>query len=123
VIGEEQRLEWVELLDEIRDRRKLIEIHYEFSPQRALDGDDARTESFGLHASAMKLQARLLHEEDLTRLLDDLRRQARALIQIKRCDVSRPPRTDTDSLQYLRADCLIDWMTLREIRESQENTK
>ena len=37
VIGEEQRLEWVELLKEIRDQRRLIDLQYEFAPQRPLD--------------------------------------------------------------------------------------
>jgi hypothetical protein len=124
VIGEEQRLEWVELLKDIRDRRKLIEIRYEFAPRHALGS--AHTGSFDLYASTMKLQARLLHEEDLTRLLDDLRRQARALIQIRRCDLSRLPRTGAESVNTalrgsLQADCLIDWITLSEfgVRNSE----
>ncbi|MDR3298413.1 MAG: hypothetical protein LBU43_00040 [Candidatus Accumulibacter sp.] len=121
VIGEEQRLEWVELLKEIRDQRRLIEIRYEFAPQHALG--DAPVESFGLYASAMKLQARLLHEEDLIHLLDDLRQQARALIQIKRCDVTRRTNVD-DALQgLLQADCLIDWITLREAVESKRGAR
>ncbi|GHU03273.1 hypothetical protein FACS1894158_01310 [Betaproteobacteria bacterium] len=130
LFGEEQRLEWVELLKDIRDRRRLPEIRYEFAPRRALHDtmDDAQTGSFGLYASAMKLQARLLHEEDLTRLLDDLRLQARALIQVKRCDLSRLPRTNADSMNsalqgLLQADCQIDWITLRETGKGQEKTK
>jgi hypothetical protein len=136
VIGEEQRLEWVELLEDIRDQRRLIEIRYEFSPQHALHGtldtlhtlDSAQTGSFDIYASTMKLQVRLLHEEDLTRLLDDLRQQARALIQVKRCDLSRLPRTSADSVNsalqsHLQADCLVDWITLREVGKNQENTK
>jgi hypothetical protein len=121
VVGEDQRLEWVELLKEIRDQRRLIEIRYEFAQQHALD--DARTGSFGLYASTMKLQARLLHEEDLIYLLDDLRQQARALIQVKRCDVTRRTNVD-DALQgLLQADCLIDWITLRETVESKGGVK
>jgi hypothetical protein len=124
VIGEEQRLEWIELLKDVHDRRRLIEIRYEFAPQHALDSLDAQTETLGLYASTMKLQVRLLHGEDLTRLLDDLRQQARALIQVKRCDVARLPRTDADNaLGLLQADCLIDWITLRETGKSRENTK
>jgi hypothetical protein len=112
MIGGEQRLEWIELLRDIRDRLRLIEVRYEFAPQHALDGD--RAGGFGLYASTMKLQARLLHEEDLTRLLGELRRRAPALIQVKHCEVAR--RKDVgDALQgLLQADCLIDWITLRE---------
>ncbi|MDR1934263.1 MAG: hypothetical protein LBS49_01480 [Candidatus Accumulibacter sp.] len=112
VIGEEQRLEWVELLGEIRDRLRLIELRYEFAPRHALD--EARSGAFGLHASSMKLRLRLLHEEDLTRLLDALRREAPALIQVRRCELARRTGVD-DALQgLLQADCLIDWITLRE---------
>ena len=123
LIGEEPRLEWVELLKEIRDRHRLIEVRYEFAPQHALDKVQAGT--LGLHASTMKLQMRLLHEEDLTRLLGDLRRQARALIQVRRCDVARLPRTGADNaLQgLLQADCVIDWITVREVDKSKVNAK
>jgi hypothetical protein len=64
----------------------------------------------------MTVQLRLLHEEDLLRFLDDLRRQARALIRIDSCNVSRLARgidpTSGTSAQ-LQAECKIDWITLR----------
>lgn len=134
VIGEERRLDWVELLKDIRNKRHLLDLQYEISPQRALDTSSG---GFTFYASAMKLQVKLLHEEDLTRLLDDLRTQAKALIQVKRCDVTRLPRGNDDAGAgnglasakgtspqgdllrgtfgaQLQADCLIDWVTLRE---------
>ena len=119
VIGEEQRLEWVELLKEIRERHRLIELRYEISPQQPLEKLPGGT--LALHTSTMKLQLNLLHEEDLIRLLDDLRSQARALIQVKRCDVSRIPRSGPENtLQgYLQAECLIDWVTVRETDASK----
>jgi len=114
VIGEEQRLEWVELLKEIRERHRLIELRYEIAPQQPLE--KTPTGSLTLYASTMKLQLSLLHEEDLIRLLDDLRRQAHALVQTRRCDVSRiPHRGAENTLQgFLQAECLIDWVTLHE---------
>lgn len=119
VIGEEQRLEWVELLKEIRERHRLIELRYEIAPQQALEKSPAG--KLVLYASTMRLQLSLLHEEDLVRLLDDLRRQARALIQVRRCDVSRIPRSGPENtLQgFLRAECLIDWITLHEADTSK----
>jgi len=117
VIGDEQRLEWVELLKDIRDQRRLLDLQYEFSPQRELDAkSDAKPEGeFNFYASAMKVQIKLLHEEDLTRFLDDLRQQARAMIQVKSCNVSRlPPDTsESDVSPKLLADCQIEWITLR----------
>ena len=114
VIGEEQRLEWVELLKDIRDKRRLIDLKYEIAPQRPLDAAPAKGLTF--YVSTMKMQLKLLHEEDLTRLIDDLNQQARALIQVKRCNVSRLPRSSSETgiPAQLQADCLIDWVTLRE---------
>jgi hypothetical protein len=118
VIGEEQRLEWVELLKAIRDQRRLLDLQYEFAPQRGLDAkSDAKPDGdFTFFASTMKVQIKLLHEEDLTRFLADLSQQARALIQVKSCNVSRLPRdaSENGSTAQLLADCQIDWVTLRE---------
>jgi len=114
VVGEEQRLEWIELLKAIRDRHRLIDLRYEFTPRHSLE--KGATGPLALYASTMRLQLSLLHEEDLTRVLDDLHREARALIQVKRCDVSRLSRSGTDNALrgLLQAECIIDWVTLSE---------
>ena len=118
MIGEEQRLEWVELLKEIRDTHRLIDLQYEIAPQRKLD--TATVSGFAFYSSAMRMQLKLLHEEDLTRLLDDLRNRAKALIQVKRCDVARLPyNTGSSQTAQLQADCQIDWITLREDKDAQ----
>jgi len=111
VIGEEQRLDWVDLLRSIRDRHRLIDLRYEIAPQRPLDA--APGSAFAFYASTMKVELKLLHEEDLTRLLDDLRQQARALILVRHCAVSRLPRGGEGSA-HLQAECQIDWITLRQ---------
>ena len=119
MIGEEQRLEWVELIKEIRETRRLIDLQYEIAPQRRLDTDAAK--GFAFYSSTMRLQLKLLHEEDLTRLIDDLRERARALIQVKHCDVSRLSQGAGDGapIAQLQADCRIDWITLREVTDAQ----
>ncbi|MCP5249349.1 MAG: hypothetical protein H6942_12585 [Candidatus Accumulibacter sp.] len=117
IIGDEQRLDWVELLKEIRDKHRLIDLQYEISPQRLLDGNPG--DDFAFFASAMKVQLKLLHEEDLTRLLDDLRRQGKALIRVKGCRVERLPANGDDRASgraQLSAECEIDWLTLRDVR-------
>ncbi|MEI7429178.1 MAG: hypothetical protein WCL27_01900 [Betaproteobacteria bacterium] len=115
VIGEEQRLEWVELLKEIREKRRLIDLEYEILPQRSLDTNPGS--GFAFFTSSMKMQLKLLHEEDLTRFIDDLRQQAKALVQIRSCHVSRLPRSSGEigMPAQLLADCQIDLLTLREV--------
>ena len=114
VIGEEQRLEWVELLKDIRDKRRLLDLQYEISPQRPLDA--ASGSGLTYYASTMRLQIKLLHEDDLIRLLNDLRQNARALLQVKSCNVARLPRGGSEPGMHanLQAECQIDWITARE---------
>lgn len=114
VIGEEQRLEWIELLKDIRVRRRLLDLEYEIAPQRLFEANTANEYSF--FASTMRLQVKLLHEEDLERLLSDLRSQAKALIMVKNCTVSRLPAV-SDEHANLHAVCEIDWITLRNTKK------
>ncbi|MEF8725218.1 MAG: hypothetical protein V5B30_22600 [Candidatus Accumulibacter delftensis] len=117
IIGDEQRLDWVELLKEIRDQHRLIDLRYEIAPQRMLEGQLGN--DFVFFASSMKLELKLLHEEDLIRLLDDLRRQAKALIRVKSCRIERLPATGEQrggGRANLLADCEIEWLTLRDMR-------
>ena len=114
VIGEEQRLEWSELLNAIGDRRQLLNLRYEFEPQRPLDAA-APAAALSYFVSPMRLQLDLLHEEDLTRLLADIRQQANALIQVRNCLVSRSSGSADSRAagSQLQAECRIDWITLR----------
>ncbi|WP_291992447.1 hypothetical protein [Candidatus Accumulibacter sp. ACC003] len=117
IIGDEQRLDWVELLKELRDKHRLIDLQYEISPQRQLDGKPG--DHFAFFASAMKVQLKLLHEEDLSRLISDLRSQARALVRVRSCQVARLPATSEDRSSgraNLSANCEIDWLTLHDMR-------
>ncbi|HPP48229.1 MAG TPA: hypothetical protein PLF25_12110 [Accumulibacter sp.] len=114
VVGEEQRLEWIELLKDIRVRRRLLDLEYEIAPQRLFEANTANEYSF--FASTMRLQVKLLHEEDLERLLSDLRSQAKALIMVKNCTVSRLPAV-SDEHANLLAVCEIDWITLRNTKK------
>ena len=107
------------MLKEIRERHRLIELRYEISPQRALDAITSGALSF--YASAMKIELKLLHEEDLTRLLGDLRQQAGPLIRVRSCKLARLPRISGDIAAPLQADCQIDWITLRAV--GQEGTR
>lgn len=113
VIGEEQRLDWVELLRDIRNNRRLLDIQYEFSPQQPLGNGQG---PWSFQVSSMRLQLQLLHEEDLLNVLADLRNTAKAQVLVRSCEVSRQPRPPGDNQGLhanLKAQCLLDWITLR----------
>jgi hypothetical protein len=112
IIGEEQRLDWVELIKSIKETRKLIDVQYEFAPQQALER--AALPGFSFRSSAMKLQMKLLHEGDLLNFINDARRQAKAYVRVRSCTVTRIPRSGTAASEtaLLNADCQLDWITI-----------
>lgn len=112
IIGEEQRLDWVELIKEIKESRKLLDVQYEFSPQQALELP--ALSGFSFKSSPMKLQMKLLHEGDLLNFIGDLRKHAKAYIRVRSCNVVRIQRAAVpagDAAQLL-ADCQLDWITI-----------
>lgn len=79
--------------------------------------DSGEVGDFAFYLSSMKLELKLLHEEDLSRFLADLRQQAKALIRINRCHVERLPAGAEERAggrANLLAECDLDWLTARE---------
>lgn len=120
MIGQEERLGWVEQIARIKAQRRLLELQYELSPQHAVDdalltgGPIAGAHEF--MASTMRLRMTLLHEDDLLGFLDDLRRAVNAHLLVRECTIDRlvPPQAAPGLAGQLRATCTIEWITLRE---------
>jgi hypothetical protein len=117
VIGDEQRLDWVERIGEIKTARKLFDVRYSIDAQRAVDypgvagGGDVE-----FLASSMKLDMSLLHEEDLFRFLDDLRGALSAHVVVRSCTLQRSERAASERglAPRLQATCDIDLVTIRD---------
>ncbi len=117
VIGTEKRLEWVEQIKAIKSVRRLYDLQYEIAPQRPLDAAIApgSSGSYAFLSSTMRLQMQLLHEVDLMQFLDDLRGSAHVYLRPERCSVERTGRDGRPaSGPQLKADCVLDWITIRE---------
>lgn len=117
----EQRLDWVERIAQIKTARKLIDVQYELMPQKAVESallpEGAVGGGYEFMSSTMKLQMQLLHEGDLLGFLADLRANVRALLVVRQCNVERIARaggSERGAQAQLKADCDIDWITLRE---------
>lgn len=112
VIGEEQRLDWVELIKDVRDTRRLLDVQYEFAPQQVIPGASLPSHSF--RSSTMQLRMKLLHEGDLLNFINDVRDNARAYVRVRSCNVARIPRNAAASGEtaLLSADCELEWITI-----------
>jgi hypothetical protein len=119
IIGQEERLDWVEQIARIKSARRLLEVQYEIQPQApisaaALPGG-AAAGAYEIMASTMKLHMRLLHEDDLLGFIADLRHAVHANLLVRECRVERNAGGGQMPVQaQLQADCTIDWITLRE---------
>jgi hypothetical protein len=111
-IGPEKRLDWTELLRDLQHQLRLPGMSYEFGPQAPLE--PAPEGGYGYYSSQLKIQLRLLHEEDLLNFVARLQREAKALILVRNCKLSRLPLAAAAGGQArLAAECTMDWVTLQ----------
>lgn len=109
----ERRLDLIEALRNIKEKRRLLEMEYEIAPQQPLDPKQPVTGGYSFLVSPMKLDMLLLHEEDLLGLISDLSSQVSALISVRQCTIERLSPSAAPTAQ-LKANCELDWITLQE---------
>ena len=107
--GEEKRLAWIELLHDLQQQLHLPGMNYEFGPQRSLETEAGTT--YAYHSSHLRIQLRLVHEEDLLNFVQQLQHRAKAMVLVRNCQVRRT--SAPTSLAQLSADCDMEWITLR----------
>ncbi|MDZ7751805.1 MAG: hypothetical protein U5S82_09105 [Gammaproteobacteria bacterium] len=117
LIGEEQRLQWLETLRRVKEELRLPTLQYSISPRGEYEPPAKLPRSdYEPYASAMELTAGLVHETDLFRLFDRLERDASGSFSVDGCALSRrgrdtaPPQPDQPNLM---ASCRLLWITLR----------
>ena len=125
ILGAENRLSWFELLKELSNK-ETIHLNFEFSPQQKLDALSSKDVAF--YSSRLSAKMMLLHEEVLFDFIDELKKQAPALIDSQSCELSQHPENlaaefDTEETENtiplrLVAECQIDWITMNFIATS-----
>lgn len=121
IIGNEQRLDWVELMRTLQTERKLLGLEYEIYPQLPLSPRTLKADlsSHTYLSSAMHLVMPLLHEEDLTRFISDLQMRAPARVRLRSCKLLRGTTAHAEEYAVppqLHADCMLEWITLQDKR-------
>jgi hypothetical protein len=123
MIGQENRLDWIDAIARIKAERKLFEIKYSIEPQKPLDYPGIVPMKGGQFVvSRMKLDMLLLHEEDLLNFLSDMRATERFHVSVRHCSISRIERGAVAPGQALmprlRSECQIDLVTVDQESES-----
>lgn len=116
-IGPEQRLSWIESLQQVNTDLKLPVLRYEIERQRpvTLNGADFDTSHLRLHRTPMRLRIGALHEGDVVALLNGLA-AGRGLMTAEHCSLRRSNdsgevRLDPRSAN-VEVECALDWYTL-----------
>lgn len=121
IIGNDQRLDWVEGLEKIHKRDRapgFIQFKYAIAPQKPYAPSPPLDNSaFDLNLSGMALRFELLHEEQLTVFFDALRTDIKGWFIIERCDLERIAATagadESGMAHRLKAECTGGWLTLK----------
>lgn len=117
-IGPEQRLSWIESLQEVNTELKLPVLRYEIERQRpvTLNGADFDTSHLRLRRTPMRLRIGALHEGDVLALLGGLAEGGRGLMTTDHCSLRRT--NDTGEVRFeprqanVDVECAVDWYTL-----------
>ncbi len=118
VIGGENRLDWIEGLEKLRQQHRVIDFKYSIAPQKSLVPSPALdTGNFDLSLSGVNLQLELLHDEQLIEFLEALRTDLKGWFIIEQCALERATSASTDpNLKIgaqLKATCAGGWITLK----------
>lgn len=117
-IGPEQRLSWIESLQEVNTELKLPVLRYEIERQRdvPLNGAGFDASHLRLQRTPMRLRIGALHEGDVLALLDGLAAAGRGLMTAEQCSLRRT--NDTGEVRFdprqanVEVECAVNWYTL-----------
>lgn len=113
IVGDEKRLDWTEMLREIQRDMRLPGMSYEFGAQTPLESLSGAPYTY--FSSPLRLQLRLLHEEDLLNFLVRVQKEAKALVLVRSCKLAPLSQNSdgSESPPQLGADCELQWVTVR----------
>lgn len=123
VIGEEDRLKWVELLKDLNYELKLPVLRYDIEPRKTLPINDSRfrPDKVQVHETTMMLTLGLLHEGDLFELEQGMRASGEGLFEVRGCMIQRDRNNKHLQLDAksanIEAVCKLSWYTVEVLKK------
>lgn len=115
-VGREHRLNWIETLRAASERIKLPGLTYDISPQEEYSPEfSTNMGRFALYSSTMKLNISMLHEGDLSRLIEDINEHVEGIFTITKCRFIRTSKKliEKRDAKNIIADCELQWINIR----------
>jgi hypothetical protein len=118
VFNTESRLDWIEVFKRLKVKHRLIALGYELAPQRQLQLPGGRVfPSIDPLGSRIKLKVQAYHDGDLIGFLEEFSLLKNGFYPIDRCSIRRISDAMNDpSAAHIEAECLLDWVTLKDKR-------
>lgn len=113
VIGNEQRLDWIEGLEKLRSQNLLPDFKYTIAPKSSYaPNPPLNAGNFTLSISPMTMELDLLHEGQLLNFFGALTRQMPGWFLLDKCAITRS-NAAKDSVVMLKAECAGGWFTMQ----------
>jgi len=121
ILGANQRLDWLEGLEKLRQQRHVLDFKYTISPQQNfVPKSPLDLGNFELKHSTMTLQLDLLHEEQLIHFFNALHAQIKGRYILEQCMLERNTTVADHSsvsafntTSQIHATCSGSWLALK----------
>ena len=121
VIGDDQRLDWMEGMEKIRKKNLVTGFSYTIAPQRIYTSPSpVDSGNFDIRYSEMKLRIDLLHEGQLPDFFNALRSEIKGWYQLEGCILQRAAAaavnnddSTANATAHLKTECSGGWVTLK----------
>lgn len=118
IIGDDQRLDWMEGLEELRQKNLVTDFRYHIAPQKKYTPQPPLDSgNFDIHYSETKLQFDLLHEVQLVDFFTALHNNSKGWYQLDGCSLLRSAANEEAAAKsaatQLKAECSGGWITLK----------
>ena len=125
IIGDENRLSWVEVVQKVADSRGIASVKYNIASQALLDKKliAKKYQDIDVFKSVMSIEMKFIHEGDLFVMLNALRDEAKGLMTVGKCDVELINKDvnegiiGQDTTDNMRAYCELSWYTLKKAKK------
>ena len=112
LFDQQKRLDWIELVTQLRDRHQIFSVDYSIAAQKSFTDAVA---NLPVLASKIDLKISLLHEQDLLNFLAEFQQRAPGIFLLDACRLHRDAdAANATAIPNIEANCTMQWITLKE---------
>lgn len=117
IVGEENRLDWLENIQAIANARGMPSVKYNLSSQKMVEDKTGqhRVKGLTVYRSDMTLDMKMAHEGDLFAVLNTLEKRAKGLFVVDQCTIEKLSNPSLNSNENMAARCELGWYTFKSV--------